>query len=265
MSNVRIQRLVKHDLLAYGKFLLCFLGFIVGAIAVNWILHLFFGVGSFQVNIGSVDIDIQAGDVLLEGFFNMITFSVIGFMMFVSGCVTGYELPQYVRRGIARGEYFIVAMITVAIVSLLIAPIVFVIGTISNFLVPTGSIFYGAFYISSSGLLELGVQFLLYIGFFLTGFFIATVWQRIGWIMGAILTVGILLLFGFLGFLSMRFILPPLYIFDVFNVARVGEYWFEFQWDMAANGTLTMLALVMIMVFGIGTRLLIKNVNVKVR
>jgi len=263
-ANVRIQRLVKSDLKDYSTFFLGFLGLVMGAILLNWIFRLFFGMGGFQMNVGNINIDIHTGDVLLEGFFNMVSFSVVGFMMFVSGCVAGYELPQNVRRGVARGEYFISVVIAAVIVSLLAAPFVFVVSTISNFLVPSGSIFYGAFHVSGSGMVELAVQFLMYVAVFFMGFFIAMVWQRLGWLLGLIVTVGFLVVLGFLGFVSSAIVTPFVFL-DVFNVTRIGEYWFEFQWDVAANGMFALLAIGMMVVFGIGARLLIKNVAVKVR
>jgi len=263
-ANVRIQRLVKSDLKDYGTFFLGFLGLVMGSILINWIFRLFFGMGGFQMNVGDINIDIYTGDVLLEGLFNMISFSVVGFMMFVSGCVAGYELPQNVRRGVARGEYFIGMIIAAIIASLLVAPFVFVVSTISNFLVPSGSIFYGAFHVSGSGMVELAVQFLMYVALFFMGFFIAMVWQRLGWLLGFIVTAGFLVILAFLGFVSNALVTPFIFL-GVFNVTRIGEHWFEFQWDVAANGIFALLAIGMMVVFGIGVRLLIKNVVVKVR
>jgi len=253
--NVRVKRLIKDDLLEYGKHLLGFLGFIVLSILINFILQLFFGSGEIVINIGDVHIDLgNPENFNLVGLFNMISFGAFVIIMFISGAVVGYELPHYVRMGIARTEYFIATTIAATIVSFLIAPFTLLLNGMINFIVGSNSIFYNGLHMGSGDLLTLGVQFLMYVAVFFLGLLIVAIYQRIGW---QIATGLIVALFAIgIGWNFSR-------LLSVFNVVT-GEYWFEFSWAFR-NGYLGLIAVMMIVVFGFSGYTMIKNTSVDVK
>jgi len=246
--NSRVKRRLQENLLEYGKYIFGFLGF---AIVIPVVLHILFGNRFMIFNITYVG---DFNDINIERIFNFASFGFFAIFIFIAGIVGGYELPQYVRKGIARKEYFTSEVVAVGIVSLLVAPLMLLINMIINSFVASESLFYRAFSIGGDGISTMVVQFLMYIMLSLFGFFIAILWQRVGWQIGVGITVAFLLISSLLGW----------NIVNWFNLLTVttSEYWFEIEWSLS-NGLLGAIAMVMIAVLGFGTYILIKSVSVE--
>ena len=248
--NTRVKRLITDDLLEYGKHLLWFLGFVIG---ILMILNIFVGINVVMIRNIRDFLDINVGVTLIgTGIFSFVSSGFLVFM-FISGIVTGYELPQHVRQGIARGEYFIGVTIAAIIVSLLIAPLILLVNMIFNLFVTIEGVFYHLFQMGGGEISLLIAQFLMYIALFLLGFCIAIIWQRVGWQLGVAFIVLLLMISSFLGWNIVNG-------FNVFNVT-FDNYLFEIEW---AFSTGFFIGVIMIAILGIIAYMLIKKVPVKV-
>jgi len=247
MFNQRVKKLLQETLMEYGRYIFGFLGF---AIIIPIVLHFVLGT---HVRIFDITYVGNLNDINIEGIFNFASFGFFAFFIFIAGIVEGYELPQTVRKGISRKEYFTVAIVAASIVSLLIKPLLLVINLIINSFVSSESLFYRAFSIGSGGLSTLTVQFLIYVMLFLFGLFIAVLWQRVGWQIGAGITVAFFLISSILGWNIANW-------FNLFTVTT-SDYWFEVEWALS-NGIVGIIAMIMIAILGLGTYTLIKNVTV---
>jgi len=248
MVNRRVKKLLQETLMEYGRYIFGFLAF---AIIAPIVLHFLFGT---RVTVLNITYTGNFNDINIEGIFNSASFGLFAGFIFIAGIVEGYELPQAVRMGISRKEYFTVATVAAVIVSLLIKPLLLLINLIINSFVTSESFFYRAFSIGHAGISTLSVQFLIYIMLFLFGLFIAVLWQRIGWQLGVVITIAFLLISSVLGWSMV----------SGFNILTVttNEYWFKFEWSLS-NGLMGAVAMILIAILGMGTYALIKNVSVK--
>ena len=241
--NVRVRRLIKEGLLDYGIHLAWFIGF---AILIPLILHILFGMG------GTINIDLgNLGEINIERIFNFASFGIIVLIMFIAGIEAGYELPQYVRVGIARKEYFLATTTTAVIVSLLAAPMILLLTLISNLLVGSEILLYHPLEISI-----LATQFLMYIALFLLGFCGTVLWQKVEWYIAVGITVAFFIITSFVGW-NLAF------VFNIFTFRSDDDF---LGIEIAiSNGLLTAIAMTMIVIFGLATYALIKNTPVKVK
>lgn len=255
--NARVRRLIKDDLLEYGKHLLGFLGFLIGFVIIVILLN--GGIPNhfegLTINIGD-SIEFTTDDIG----FSFPSFVVFIITMFIAGITAGYELPQSVRAGIARKEYFFATTVAALIVSLLIAPIMLTLNMVVNLFTTSGSLFYNVIYIGGGELSTLIKQFLVYIALFLFGFCFRVIWQRVKWRIGIIITsIFFSIFYGILGFIGWK-IGSWLNIFTV----TTGDAWFEISWSFS-SGLLIGLAMVIIVISGIGTYVLISDMPVKMK
>jgi len=253
--NSRVKRLIKADLLEYVKYLFGFFGL---AVVIPIVLNLLFGTsGEIGIGIGNLNINIaDFGRINIGGIFNFISFGFFVFVMFIAGITAGSELPQHIRVGIARKEYFIATIVSAVIVSLLIAPFVLLLNIIVNSLITPGSLFYNTFHIGGGEISILTMQFLMYTSLFLLGYCGAIICQRVGWLIGVAIIVAVFIILGFLGWnIAIGF--------NMFNLT-IGDHWFEIE-TSSDNGFFSIMGILTTAVLGIGTYMLIKNVSVKVR
>jgi len=257
--NERVTKLIKADLLEYGKYLLFFL---VLGFAIPVLLNMIFGTSVIIIGVGSVNIEIDNfGTINIEGLLNFVSFAFFTFFMFIGGIITGAYLPTYVRWGVARKEYFTGTIVAAVIVSLAFAPVVLLLNTIINLLVSSGSSLYNFFHIGGGEIPVLIGQFLAYVALFLLGYCIPLVWQRFGWHVGMafiFLLVAFIIISGLYG-------LNTIVGFNVFNLTTTSDYLFELEWSFTeAFGYFGIMGITMIVVLGISAFLLTKDVPVKV-
>ena len=254
--NVRVRKLIKDDLLEYGKYLL---GFFVLGFGVPLILSLLFGTRGNILFIGFQDVNIDIGDfgrINVEGLFNFFSFAFFVFFMFIGGIIVGAELPSHVRCGGARGEYFIATIITAVIVSLAYAPVLLLLNMVINLFVSSNSAYYNILHIGNGELSTLLEQFIMYVAIFLLGYCIPLIWQRVGWLITVSMIVIFVLISGILGW---NFAIG----FNVFNIVENDDF-LGITWDFS-YGFFGIVGLLMIAVLGSGVYLLSKDIPVKVR
>lgn len=160
MTN-RTLRLLKHELIVWAKGMGIGAAFIFGSWTLNLIVNLIFSPGIENAS--------------FFGLFNVITFGFVSFVMGLSGIVAGSEVPGAVRQGISRMESFVSKMSAAVITSLLVGPSMILLNFILIILPGNAVMAYWSIAI-------LGIHFLLYMAAFCVGFFIAILWQRIGWL-----------------------------------------------------------------------------------
>jgi len=244
--NVRVRKLIKADLLEYVKYILIFLGL---GFAVPVTLSLLFGrSGMIGFAVGGFVIDISDfGTINVEGVFNFFSFAAFVLFLFVSGIVTGAELPSHVRWGGSRSEYVISTVASTVIISAAFAPFLLILNMILNLVFSSESIFYNFFHIGGGDIPTLIVQFLMYISLFLLGYCIPLIWQRVGWLITIVLIVALVLTLGFLG---INFVVG----FETLNVTTNGDYLFEIGWTLS-GGISAIIGMIMIAVLGVSTYL----------
>ncbi|MCL1989405.1 MAG: hypothetical protein FWG67_00795 [Defluviitaleaceae bacterium] len=244
--NGRIKRLMKEELIRFGKHLLGFLGTMMLIAIIMNLLHdtdtIHRWINNYLINSEAV-VDFR--------FFN---FGFFIFFIFVSGIVTGYELPDYVRKGISRSDYFVAETLSAFIVSLLIAPIMLTLNVISHLIFPSDSLFYHAFQMGNGDPLILILQFLVYMALFFLGYLITTFWNRVGWVITIATAIGIFIL---LSFVSLNFM----------AISHRGRFNFSLnlglkQFDVTFR-SLAISLLVLIPTLGTITYFLVKSIPVK--
>jgi hypothetical protein len=233
--NERVKRLIKKDLVGYGKHLLWFLGL---TIVIPVIFQVIFA-NSVLININSDIKDL--GDNLFNFFSSGYFILVVGF----AGITAGAELSQYVRKGVSRKDYFIATTVAAVIVSLLIPPLMLLLNMIINLFVSSESLFYHVFDMDGSKNSILVMQCLIFLTLFLLGYCTAIVWQRVGWYISTAIIVVCFMIAIFLGIN---------FEFDWLN----NNYWFEMEGFFP-------IVMGLIAILGIGTYKLIKNVSVKTK
>jgi len=243
--NSRITRLIKDDLLDYGKHLLGFLGVLIASLVIN--IGLNRGIGAIPevltIDLGNFgEFAIDFGEFAMAGIFNTLSFGFFIIIMFISGIVIGYELPQHVRRGVARKEYFIATTIAAVIVSLLIIPLLLLMNMIFNIFANSGSTF-----LDDGRISMLVMQFLMYIVLFLFGYCIAIIWQRVGWQLGIVTTVVLLSILSFLGWQT-----------GIIFTLTADDYYYWLRWSFS-----NIFLVGMTMALAIATYTLIRGVSVK--
>ena len=249
--NSRMKKLIKRELFDYGKFLFVFLILIISTI-------IFFGMGIGNETTAEIISNITVSGFLPQGFFN--------FVFLTSGITTGAELPQYVRRGFARGEYFFAATTAMLIVVLLISPVMLLFNMIVNLVVGSQSSLYNSFLIGNGNVFNLLIHTLIYIVAFLLGIFVTTFWQRVGWKIASTILVSFLLISNFT-FLNVLNILDFLSMLDV----NYDDYGLDIFWpanqvaDRLFSIPTAAITIGLIVALGVGTYALIKSVAVKVR
>ena len=240
--NIRVRRLIKDFLRDYAIHFLWFIGF---AFFLPLALNLLFGTAIMTVSIGNFE------EVHTWSIFHFATFGVFVIIMLIAGIEDGYELPRYVRIGISRREYFFATTTAAVIISLLAGPVILMLNLILNLFLGAESLFY-----NMSNISTLGMQLFMYIAVFLLGFCGTVLWQRVAWYVAVAVTVVFFVVMSFLGW-SFAF------IFDIFTFRNDADF---LGIDIAiSNGLLAGIAAVMIVVFGMATYGLIKNVSVKVK
>jgi len=175
--NVRVKQLIKEVLVDYAK-VFCMLFSI--ALFASLIL-----IGFLTIVVHASVYDTIGTNVVIE----IIGFAGFIFVMFISGIVSGAELPMYVRLGIARNEYFKANLIGAIIVSIILMPIPFLADWLLSLVVSSRNVIAHSI---SDNLLGFAMHVLLLILFYLTGHFIAVVFQRFGWFVGVIVIILIL-------------------------------------------------------------------------
>ena len=263
MSN-RFGRLLKYELFDWGRSILWVFVFIV----VSWILGLML---RFAFAFGWND---TTNFFML---FNIIMVRVFVFVMWITGIVAGSEVPGNVRKGIPRMESFISKMIGTIIFTVLIGPFMMLFNFILTVL-PGGTV------MADWGIGALVTHFLSYMAAFCVGFFIAILWQRIGWLPTLILIFGTVFLTGIIGFSAFSISSFEHEILDSVNVqvedvtlANLGDFIQEVV-DAAIEGDNNVIIMGMdgtgirgvlislgtILVFGTGAFLMTKKLPVKV-
>lgn len=245
LFNPRVRQLIKENLKDYGKGLLVFLGTVIASIVVNLVLPDVFNQSTFEV-------------------FNFITVGFVVISMLGVGINAGCELPQHVRIGVARKEYFIATTTAAVIVSLLVGPFLI-------FFNVMGSLFiFGNLSVwQNSELLTLVVQFLVYLALFLFGFCVTVLFQSIGWISSTVVTIGFLIITNAL----VRSLISWFDLVTVVNDDNLigfgwsisdGLYWSGIEWSNP-NLVLSVVAIAVIVLFGISTYKLIKNMSIRLK
>jgi len=253
--NVRVRRLLKNDLLEYAKHFGWFMIIVIGSSLLNLAIKFFAGRGfNFDITFFGSDFDLREID--FSGIVNMISFGGIAIVMFIAGIVGGAELPSYVRLGASRKEYFAATTLGAIIISLVVAPAVLSLNAIINLLAGTENFLYNSLLIANGDIAVLAAQVLMYVALFLTGYSIAMIWQRVGWLFGLIAGFIIVIVTGLFGWGVGGF-------FNTFTIV-IEDYWFEVNW-MLSSGFIAVMALVQIEIFGTLTYTLLKNVPVKVK
>ena len=246
--NTRVKRLIKDDLFEYGKVLLWIFGLMLFSLIINIVLN-------SEVNIseiaGAINIQIGNFELIIEAITLGIYIGGVAIFMMIAGITAGYELPQHVRFGIARHEYFKANVVSAIIVSILIIPLGFFINLILTTLVSSDSFLYNLINLADVGLLTISMYILYFITAFFVGYFIGMVFQRFGWIVGVIF---VLILLTITGSLTWRFIPRiPIRIFSVGDISMIAPE--------LLGPTLIVIAFFIAM----GTYLLVKDTPVKVR
>lgn len=255
--NVRVRRLIKDDLIEYGQHLLGFIGFVALMLLFQFVLYLFFGIGNFfELNININGRDFDLGGPEHSGILRIISFGGLAIAMFILGIVGGAELPSYVRKGVARKEYFTATTTSAIIFSLLVAPVLLGVNAVMSLIIGTSHLFYNALFIGDGDIAVLIIQFLIYIGLFLTGYSIAMIWQRVGWLIGLISGFLIFIIAGFFGWNFGR-------LFNIIDFIT-GDERAEISW-IASNGIAAFAVIGLIAVFGIAAYTLMRRVAVKVK
>jgi len=260
MTN-RLGRLLKYELFDWGRSFLWGFVFIIGGWAFSMIFRLIFGWED------------SANFFML---FNIITVGVFVFVMWIAGIVAGSEVPGNVRKGISRMESFVSKMISAIIFTVLIGPFMMLFNFVLTVL-PGGTV------MADWSVVALGMHFLMYMAAFCVGFFIAILWQRIGWLPTLILIVATVILTGFLGIRVMSYnisynVLETVSI-DVADVTldNLGDFIQEVV-DVAIEGNMNVVWLAedgynlaalltsigSILVYGTGAFLMTKKLPVKV-
>jgi len=260
--NERVRRIVREDLLEYGKYILFFLvlGFVIpfllSQIFGTRIVVMDFVDGAFNIDLGDF------GSVNIDGVFNFVSFGIFSVFMFIAGITGGVELPQNVRWGVARNDYFTATVISAIIVSLIFAPVMLLFNTIINLFVSSGSVFYNFFQIGGGEFPVLVFHFFTYVALFLVGYYIPLVWQRFGWYIWLAFIILLVLLIPISGILGLNIVIG----FNVFEVTTTDDYLFLISWDFTDgfSGIFVLLGLIAITVLGVGAYLLAKDVPVKV-
>jgi len=256
--NNRILKLIKQDLAEWGQYVLGFIGFIIAGSVVSFLIGIFFStdVNFMNFNSGPDGID-------LSGIFHLISFGMFVIVMLIAGIVAGSEIAGSVRKGISRTESFISETISATLVSLLIAPFILLMNMLTNVLSGSSSTFYNTLNVDG-GLLTLGVQFLVYMAVFFIGFFIAAIWQKIGWLQTLSIIVFTLFATGALGMRTTNIVIDEVIsiVQDADENVIVEESSILFG-QVAQNGMTAVVALVAIIVFGVSTYVIIKSLPVK--
>ena len=177
MSN-RFSRLLKHELMDWAKNISVAILIFIGITILSWIIFRIFGWGDGFHS---------------WGIFNLITTGIVTFIMWIAGIVSGAEVPEGVRSGISRMESFVSKATAAVVVAFLAGPLLFLLNLILSVLPGTLTV-YLPFSIDG-----LAINFLAYIAAFCIGFFIAILWQRIGWLPTLILIFATVIITGWLG------------------------------------------------------------------
>lgn len=263
MFNRRIYCLLKNKLLEYGK---NFMVFIAAGLFFGFILPLFinvlFGPASGSMSIGAESEEFF-GVLHPVMFFAFLTNTFFVLIFLIVGIISGVELPQYVRRGISRKEYFIATVTTTAIVIFLLGPFLFLLNMINNFFVSSQSILYNAFSFGHAGFSHFIFNQLFYMLLFIIGYFVAIYWQRFGRFI-AILTLAIILI-----------IIPGMISFHMPVLEHANHIGFVFSADglfiegfdihFLSREVYLFITSAAIGIIGTFTYLMIKHVNIKTR
>ena len=248
LLNTRVKKLIKGDLLAFGG---SFLGVLV------------FGITSSLFNFW---LDGQFISLMISSLFS---FHFFAFCMALTGITIGSELPQYIRRGVARKEYFIARGLVATIESLLFAPIMLILNVITNLLVSSESLFYNVFHIGNGHISTLIMHFLIYITLFLAGFLISIFWQRIGWKFSLLVIIPLVLVSNAL--ISNALISNFLFL-NLSNSYTYLQFSLEDGFSssininpLISNGLINMILIGLIALLGIGIYSFLKHFPVKIK
>ena len=215
--NPRVQRLIKDDLWDYAKAFGIF--FAISFIVIT-VLVIVFSMTNIVVAIEGVDIEgVQYAASEITNFlntsniFNVINLFGLMIMMFISGIVAGAELPMHVRQGIARNEYFKATLIGAIIVSIIIIPLALVANSFITLI--SENVMVG---LNGDSLLTIIMYILWLIVVYLIGYFIVMIYQRFGWMVGVLVTVVVLVMFGVISWGSGAIIVFPRFLVGESNL-----------------------------------------------
>jgi hypothetical protein len=246
--NPRVKKLIKDELLDYAKG-----GFLFFVIIAIMLAVIEFTVIDFNVNSRIIDTD-MIPDVLAmsQYFFSVSMINGFSLVMLIAGIVAGAELAIHVRQGVARNEYFKATLIGAIIVSIIYIPFALLLFQLVNLIVGSGSVVYDI------SLIVLFMYMLLFIMFYLIGYLIAMIYQRFGWIVGVMITLFALVLFGVISRNSDLFIMIPEFLFFVGNQTHSLV-------DFVAPELLGPILVMVSVVLASGSYVLMKNISVKVK
>lgn len=247
LLNTRVKKLIKGDLLAFGG---SFLGVLV------------FGITSSLFNFWLDGPFIGPFTSLMIG--SIFSFHFFALCMALTGITIGYELPQYIRRGVARKEYFIARGLVVAIESLLFAPIMLILNVITNLLVSSESLFYNVFHIGNGHISTLIMHFLIYITLFLAGFLISIFWQRSGWKFSLLVIIPLVLVSNALISNFLFLTLSNSYTYIRFSLEDGFSSSININ-PLISNGLINMILIGLIALLGIGIYSFLKHFPVKIK
>jgi len=258
--NPRIQKLIKKDLLEYVKYVLGFIGLaLVFGIGLPLLLNIFFGF-STGFNIDTEEINVS---ISFAGMSAFITSGFFAISLFAAGIQSGYELPQHVRKGIARKEYFATTVISAIIAILSIAPIMLLLNMMINLFVRSESAFYNLFRIGGGNIIGILFHLLIYTTLFILGYFIAIYWQRVGGVIAVATFIAIIITMIVVGW-NIPTVSDAVFIgfgFDNYHGFIVEGI----DVNPLPNHSFAMITTMLIGIFGISTYAMIRNVSIKVR
>ena len=258
--NTRVQKLIKDDLLEYGKQLLCFIGLgLLFGLGIPLLINLFFGIQTGVLDIQIEDLDVGLNFAVI---FSFITAGFFAVTIFTAGIVAGYELPQHVRKGIARKEYFISTVTAGIIVILAIFPSLLFLNMAVNLFSGSENIFYNLFNMGWGNIANLISHLLMYMTLFSLGYFVAVYWQRVGWLIALASIIGTLIVLGFLGWN-----IPTIPDAPFIGFSFHSEYGFSIEGFVFnfSNNSFVISTITMIGILSASTYAMVRNVTVKTR
>jgi len=238
MTN-RTLRLIKYELFDWGRSFL--MGF--GIIAL-WIVPL-------------ILLSVTFGWEIFRSLNIIFTIGKFVFIMWISGIVAGAEVSGNVRKGISRIESFVSKMSSALVGCFIISgPFMMLLDLILTFL--PGNIENGA---GEWSIAILGAHFLICMATFCMGFFMAILWQRIGWLPALAIICGFVILAG-VGIAGMAINIPINFIQEVVDIIVIGSTNIDVDGHNIGE---VLVSIGTILVFGAGSFLMIKKVPVSVK
>jgi len=219
--NSRVKRQIKDVLVDYAKYLG---GFFVVSLIVITLLRVVLSMINIGAALEAADLDnieYTVSEIInfLDdvNIFNLLNLFGLTLVMFISGIITGSELPAYVRKGVARNEYFKGTLIGAIIVSIALIPFSLIANQLVNLIAGSENAIHNAYHLGNGDLLITVMYIPFIIAFHLAGYFIAMIYQRFGWLIGVIITVFALLVTGIISWNSRVILIFPIFVVGEYN------------------------------------------------